>query len=789
MELQYSFGLLQSIGILSLCTLLVTVVINKGLEGGIRHLASAAQGHRLLDRLLLGLVFGLTSAVLIATAYHADSGSILDARAAPALLSGIVGGPVAAILTALIGGIARYLAGGPFVIGGTLSLGVYALTGILLGKALRISLYSASPYLIPKIALASLISSICVIPSFFMDQPMFASWEVIKLVFPSILLQNVLGAVLLGSALILVLRYNQSRKILLSAIESLPEAFAIYDQEDRLLVWNSRYKEVYARSADMIQKGMKFEDIIKFGLKSGQYLDAVGREEEWLEERLRMHRNPTGPIEQRLADDEFVQVHEVRTTDGETVGFRTNITLLKRQQRQLEEQAADLKEKTQQLITAKELSDLMSRTDELTGLGNRRGLDAAIEEFFNRIDAGMEIWALLIDLDHFTTVNDLFGHKGGDRLLVHVAKLLSEIAPDGAYVSRIGSDEFVMVLSAQPGDGTAEATARAIISACEKPLLYEEQEIHFGASLGLSMSDDRGCVSLIENADIALRKAKQSGRGQYHLFTPEMRALAETRKWMADELVDAIASSQIRPHFQPQVSALDHAFVGVEVLARWHHPTEGWIPPNTFIPLAQEFGLLTDVEELVARESILMVQRLKADGLHVPKLSLNARLSEPEVVRVLEVVDKFRPWSCDIAVELLETVDYSQNYAQLEPIVEKIRASGITIELDDFGSGNASLTTLLKMRPDRIKLDRRLVASLASSGVTTNPLVETIAEMCQRLNIPMTAEGVEVQAQAEILASLGCDALQGFLFAPALSEEELKEWISQHRLKVASALL
>lgn len=777
MEIGSSFIFLQSLGILALCTLFAAIIIERRAENRMGQLRLSGPFFKPKDGLVLGLVFGSTCAVLILSAHQTGAGSVVDARAAPAILSGILGGPIAGLVAALVGGLARYYVGGPFALGGSLSIGAYAVAGMFLGRMFRLNILDDSVNAMPKIILVAIICTVLIIPAFFVDQPFDVSFPAFRTVFPVLLLQNIFGTALLGGTLLMVFRSIQNRKRLLTAIEALPEAFVIYDADDRLIICNKRYREVYGNSAASMQRGMKFEDILRFGLANGQYLDAIGREEEWLAERLERHRNPTGPVEQSLPGNEFVQVHEVRTDDGETVGFRTNITLLKRQQQRLEQQAASLREKAEELSLAKQNSDIASRTDELTGLGNRRGLNQKLVELADQMTPDMELCVLLIDLDHFNAINDLSGHVGGDHVLNNVARILRECAPPDAYIARSGSDEFIIVMLREKDDGTATTTAQAVIDACSEPFLFNGKELRYGASIGIAITQNAGCSSLIENADIALRSAKRAGRRQYQLFSPELRKEAEHKKWMVDELSKAIAEGAILPHFQPQVSTAGYELAGVEALARWHHPTKGWIPPDVFIPLAEEFGLLPQIERIITRDSIMMVQRLKADGIDIPKLSINVSIRAFESTAALGTLDELKPWPCRVAFELLETVDYTYDYKQLGPIIQRIREGGVEIELDDFGSGHASLTTLLKLRPDRIKLDRQLVASLDSRDIVVNPLVKSITEMCLRLKIPMTAEGVEKENQVLALAALGCDAFQGFIFAPALPEQDLRDWI------------
>ncbi|GAA3868174.1 EAL domain-containing protein [Celeribacter arenosi] len=578
---------------------------------------------------------------------------------------------------------------------------------------------------------------------------------------------------------------KKAQQRLWGAIEALPEAFVMYDAEDRLVTCNKKYKEVYAASAPAIFEGAAFEDIIQFGLDNGQYPEAVGQEEAWLQERLERHKNPSGPMEQSVVGDRFLQIHEVRTEQGDTVGFRTDVTELHRQKRALERQASEMERQALALIKAMQDAEAASLTDGLTGLGNRRGLDMLLEDWEQRVAPGFEVVLIHVDLDRFKAINDVFGHAAGDHVLCVVSQILRDSVRSNEYIARVGGDEFVIAATFKNAQSAAEIIADRIIKACQESVDFNGQELRFGASIGIALAKNIGIGDLMENADIALYDAKSSGRNRCTLFTPELRAVAEEKKCMADELLRAFADDQIFPHFQPQVSAEDQSLVGVEALARWQHPTMGLVPPDVFLPVAEELGRLGDIDDIILRTSLETVQRLKLQGIQIPKLSVNLSYRRLKAKSLLNQVEDLRPWPCRLAFELLETIDYDQDADSFSWILDKLRDQDIEIELDDFGSGRASITTLLRLRPDRIKIDRQLVSSIAHEDSSANPLVKAICEMGNSLNIEMTAEGVETEAQAKVLKHLGCSVFQGYLFAPALSEQDLSQWLKNYKPRAA----
>ncbi len=305
-------------------------------------------------------------------------------------------------------------------------------------------------------------------------------------------------------------RESQSRaeQRLWSAIAAIPDALAIYDPDDKLVICNDQYKRLYSESAHAMNSGASFEEILRAGLENGQYPEAVGREEAWLAERLDRHRNPQGPIEQEIPGDRHLQIHEVRTPTGDTVGLRVEITELRRRQRQLEEYAEALK------MAAAELEQ-QAQEDILTGLANRRRLESLVPKRFptwTRDYQGVAL--LLIDLDLFKSVNDTLGHAAGDHVLTRVARILTEETRDSDIVARIGGDEFLIVTPFGGEIAKLEAMSRRLIERISAPIAYGDDMIQIGASIGLTATDceNEEFSRLMSKADSALYKAKAAGR-------------------------------------------------------------------------------------------------------------------------------------------------------------------------------------------------------------------------------------------------------------------------------------
>lgn len=559
-----------------------------------------------------------------------------------------------------------------------------------------------------------------------------------------------------------------------AAIDALPQAFAMYDSESRLVTCNQRYREIYECTGEIIAAGTSFETILRAGLEKGQYPEAAGREEAWLAERLERHRNPSCAFIQPLPGNRFVQVHEVRTAFGDLVGFRTDVTSLKAQQNRLRTQASVLKTTMQELHK-------VSRTDDLTGLLNRRGLESVSRE----AEEDSAIAVLHIDLDRFKPINDVFGHEAGDHLLREVAMILRAAVRDTDSVARVGGDEFAVVLVPDPemrGELTemAEVTADRIIECCMQPVLWQGHKLIFGASIGVACGRLSELKSVMRDADIALYKSKSEGQNRTSVFTPQLRRAARDRKALADEFVAGFAAGHVVAYYQPQVCARTGVTVGAEALVRWRHPDRGLIQPADFLPIVGELAMTAELDQRVLEHAVETARLCASAGRPLDRMSVNVSYRQIRSLGDLSFLHEIQPWPTRLAFELLEAIDFEADDGILEDTLKGVRDIGVEIELDDFGSGHTSLTTLLKLRPDRIKIDRKIVADALVPESGAMPMIRAIIEMARGLDTSITAEGVETADQAALMERLGCHTLQGFHFARPMSRTDLMEWLGAH---------
>ncbi|MBS0125369.1 sensor domain-containing protein [Thetidibacter halocola] len=560
---------------------------------------------------------------------------------------------------------------------------------------------------------------------------------------------------------------QQAQERLWAAFEALPEAFVLYDADDRAVLFNEKYRQTYSESGGAIEIGQRFEDILREGLRKGQYPEAIGREQTWLKQRLELHRNPLGPLEQELPGDRHLKIHEVRLPNGDTVGFRVDVTQLKRQK-------AELKQKARAL-------EIAATTDPLTGLHNRRGLESVMQDLTSWADEDDRFGLLHVDLDRFKPINDVFGHPAGDFLLRRVADILKSTVRSGDFVSRIGGDEFVAVLNAPCSDEAAQDIAQRIIRCCGEPVCWGDKTLRFGASVGVALGSVADLPRMLIDADIALYEAKKGGRNCHHVFNAALRRKVEDRKALSDDLLVGLQRGEIVAHYQPQLRAADLSLVGIEALARWHHPDRGVLQPADFFAIAEELGMMPEIDRLVCDQAIETGHAIASAGHALATVSVNAGLPRLTQARDFDWLPATRDFPFRLSVEVLETVDVDRDFDEIAWVFDDLRERGIRVEIDDFGSGRASLTALLKIRPDRIKLDTQIVRAALFDPTGAGSMMRAIAEMCRGLGIPMTAEGIETRKHANLMRDVGCDILQGFHFAHPLPHESLMDWAHQWR--------
>ena len=541
------------------------------------------------------------------------------------------------------------------------------------------------------------------------------------------------------------------------AIESLPDGFVLYDDNDRMVICNETYRRIYSESAKAIVPGAAFEEILRYGLERGQYSEAVGREEDWLIERLIAHNALEENVEQQLQNGRWLRIVERPTANGGRVGLRIDVTTFKEQQAKLER---------------------MTRTDELTGLRNRRDLDQDVAEIAGDLPDGHRLAVFSIDLDAFKLINDAYGQAAGDTVLVTTSNRLLDIDPPPELVARMGGDEFTVAMIVGPGKDPLQL-ASALQSRLAAPIDLNGHDCTFSTSIGIaSMSRDSAgsAAQVLNSSAIALSRAKRAAPGGIVKFRQSMRDEIVDRRNLASEIEEGIARGEFRPYFQPQFDVSTGRVGGFEALIRWERPSRPPVPADQFLRVATAHGLMGKLDEIVVEQSCDMIATLRKLGLTDAPVSINLsmiQLTDPGFLPLLQHrLAKRGLDHASMRIELLESTLLDDNATHIVRNVHDLIAAGFAVELDDFGTGHAAISTLRKFKVAQIKLDRSFVRHIDVDS-DLKLLTSAIIDLAHNLDVSIIAEGVETPSEQDCLLTLGCYRAQGYLHAKPMPLEAL----------------
>lgn len=413
--------------------------------------------------------------------------------------------------------------------------------------------------------------------------------------------------------------------------------------------------------------------------------------------------------------------------------------------------------------------------DELTGLPNKRQFDQRLRQELDRAKRHGGLMATMyFDLDQFKAINDCYGHSAGDAAIQQFGERIKEEVRNEDVVARLSGDEFAAIITELRTPSDIVILADRIIAAMRKPIGYNNKTIYVGVSIGGAIIENGNidAAEAMRQADFALLQAKNNGRNQLQLFDPEMAEAISLKKKMETDLREAIDNNRLHVAYQPQVAQDGTSILGVEALVRWTHPEMGAIPPSTFIPIAEETGLIDTLGEMILRRGCLDIGELADTKLAVNVSPMQFRQdSFVEVVRDILVETAFPPNRLEL--EISEGI-FISDPQKATKIIKKLRELGVGIALDDFGTGYATLSYLREFKLDRIKIDRSFVKDMENSA-DAQQLVSTMIELGSGLGLNVTVEGVENAKQRDLLFDSGCDALQGFLFSKPVPMDELRQ--------------
>jgi len=432
-------------------------------------------------------------------------------------------------------------------------------------------------------------------------------------------------------------------------------------------------------------------------------------------------------------------------------------------------------------IERKHYQDQLERQanyDVLTGLPNRNLFHDRLSQAVYAQRHRRPLALVFIDLDHFKFVNDSLGHHAGDELLKVVADRLRSCVREADTVARLGGDEFVLILNDQTNEELIFHAMQRIISRLVEPISINERELYITCSAGISLypQDGPDVETLLKNADAAMYRAKEQGRNNFQFFTAEMNARANERLALENGLRRAVECDEFILHYQPRVDLKTRSIVGVEALIRWQHPRWGLLPPERFIPLAEETGLIVSIGDWVLRTAFAQSKSWQDAGM--PRLTMSVNLSARQfkqkdlVKSVARALQATRLDGRCVELELTESLVMHNPEGAIATLLE-LKSLGLRLAVDDFGTGYSSLSYLKRFPLDALKIDQSFVRDIGSDPDDA-VLTRAIISLGHSLNMKTVAEGVETAEQLTLLEEQGCDEVQGFFLGEPLPPDEFQ---------------
>ncbi|OAF18256.1 bifunctional diguanylate cyclase/phosphodiesterase [Bradyrhizobium neotropicale] len=554
---------------------------------------------------------------------------------------------------------------------------------------------------------------------------------------------------------------GRQQVVLDTALENMSQGLCMFDADGKIILFNERYAAMLRR-ADMPLTGRLLVDVLR-------------------EEQAKGHWQ--GDVEEFFARL-VVDAREGRTTTDVVKRFGRSIRVVN-QPMQGGGWVATFEDITEWLEAQAKISH-MARHDALTNLPNRMLFHERLEQGLRVAKANDQLAVLCLDLDHFKDINDSLGHPIGDALLQEVGRRLAACAGENDTVARLGGDEFAVVQLGRSEEAAAAVLAGRLVEVISAPYEIADHQIVIGVSIGISLSPQDGSNpdELLKNADLALYRAKADGRGTYRFFETGMDARAQARRLLEMDLRAALQRNEFEVHYQPIRDVASDRVVAFEALLRWNHPQRGLISPLNFIPLAEETGLIVQLGEQVLRSACADAATWPDDIGVAVNLSPVQFKSPNLIASVIDALEASGLAASRLELEITESVLLQNSEATLATLHE-LRAKGVRISLDDFGTGYSSLSYLRSFPFDKIKIDRSFVSELATRQ-DSMAIIRAVTGLGRSLGIVTTAEGVENDAQLELLRREGCTQAQGYLFSKPRPASDVAMMLERPRLRASA---
>ena len=548
-----------------------------------------------------------------------------------------------------------------------------------------------------------------------------------------------------------------------AALGNMPMGLCMFDQEQRLLVCNDRYLDMYGLSRDLAKPGTPFRAIIEARITNGLYVGE--KPEDYLNERLAAAREMERNFKvQEMSDGRSIAICHEPMPQGGWVATHEDITQLRR-----------IEERMQH----------MARHDALTDLPNRVLLREHIQKVLER-NAGGEsaLVVLLFDIDRFKEVNDACGPSVGDALLQAIAQRLKRRLKGVEMLARVGGDEFVVLQSAEKPATAAAALVRKIQNALSTSFDLDDHQIVVSTSIGISIGpgDGSDADQLLKNADLALNRAKLDAPGSARFFEREMDQSMQARRKLERDLRAALHAGEFELYYQPQLNLERDEISGFEALLRWNHPERGLVSPADFIPLAEETGLIVPIGEWTLRQACAEAAKWPK-GLKVAVNLSPAQFRSGNVRQaVISALGASQLMPQRLELEVTESLLLQESEGVAETL-EKLHDIGVGFALDDFGTGYSSLSYLNRYHFDKIKIDQIFIKELAEQPRSSLAILRSIVALSTSLGIATTAEGVETKEQLERVQKEGCTEVQGYYISPPRPAADIPEMLARGKAR------
>lgn len=533
-------------------------------------------------------------------------------------------------------------------------------------------------------------------------------------------------------------------------LDNMAQGFCMFDSDMRLVLANEQYLSLYNLSPEHTGPGTTLREVLEMRVANGIYAGDDGAA--YIEERIRCAKEAKYlRVIHPLADGRVLAVTHKPLPDGGWLTTHDDITELRR----IEERITHL-----------------AHHDAVTGLPNRTSLR---DRILDKCNEDQSFAILCLDLDHFKSVNDTLGHPIGDLLLKSVAARLKECISEGDTVARLGGDEFAIIQATSEQPDAATALATRICEILREPFELHGHQVVVGVSIGIALApaDGRTPDDLLKNSDLALYRAKEDDRGSFRFFEAEMDRRMQERRKMEIDLREALREGQFDLLYQPLVDARTNTISGFEALLRWHHPQRGLTNPADFIPLAEEIGLIVPLGEWVVREACAQAVKWPDHiqvAVNVSAAQFRSGKLVPMVINALSA-SGLAPSRLELEITEAILLQYSQSTLET---LHMLRNLGVRITMDDFGTGNSSLSYLRSFPFDKLKVDGSFTRDLEGNA-EAQAIMRTVASLGNSLGMITTAEGVETEEQLAWVVAEGYGEIQGYLYSQPMSAEDVSE--------------